>query len=92
MEFATQLASRARGRAPCVPAMRSTDWSRAMTYEERLKQLHEWVLELATSPLAPREQVIGDLVWLRREVDLQIVALQEEGAEEPSERPDELPG
>jgi hypothetical protein len=60
-----------------------------MTYEQRLKQLHEWVLELATSPVAPREQVIGDLVWLRREVDLQIVALQEEDAEDPPEPPGE---
>jgi|GEM_PF-2943774 len=62
-----------------------------MTYEERLKQLHLSLLEFATNPSAPSDQIMSGLIWLRRELDLQIVALTAEAAEANPEPPEDPP-
>lgn len=58
-----------------------------MTYEERLKQLHLALLEFATTPTAGVGEIIEGLTWLRRELDLQIVALRAEASDSGRDEP-----
>ena len=61
-----------------------------MQYEERLRLIQQTLVELATSPGADTGRIVEDLLVLRQEVELQIVALRSE-LEDPGETPNEAP-
>jgi len=56
-----------------------------MTYEDRLRLIRQTLVELATSPDAETRRLVEDLLVLRQEVDLQIVALKVEFEDEDGE-------